>query len=69
MMLRTVLTGVLAHETLSMARQKIDRDIKYALASQLAHNLGGPLLVVGGPYGSNMIRDAFSIKAHGPGDV
>ena len=68
-MLKKVLTGVLAHQALVMAKMKVERDAKHAIASQLAHDLGGPLLVVGGPYGSKISGGLFGIKAHGSGDV
>lgn len=68
-MVKGLLLSVAMQQAIVMAQMKGERDSKYAIASQLAHEIGGPLLVVGGPYGSNRLRHTLSLKAHGAGDV
>ncbi|HUV51599.1 MAG TPA: methyltransferase domain-containing protein [Dehalococcoidia bacterium] len=46
-----------------------ERNDKYALAWHIAREAGKPMLVVGGPYGTNPLRGLFNMKAHGCGDV
>ena len=49
--------------------QVSDRNQKYAAARAYADSVGKPMLMVGGPYGSNPLRGLFNMKAHGCGDV
>ena len=61
--------GLLTHQALGMVAMRRESRGKYAVARQVADDLGKPLLVVGGPYGSAISGRLFGMKAHGPGDV
>jgi len=67
-MLRRLVLGLAMHQGLNMLGMRTERDQKYALATTLAQELGKPLLVVGGPWGSKISSQLFGIKAHGCGD-
>lgn len=61
--------GLLSHQALVVGREFLERRQKSALAREVADYLGKPLLVVGGPYGTNPIRHLFQFAAHPAGDV
>lgn len=46
-----------------------DKREKYRMALSCARNSGKPLLIAGGPYGSQKFRRLLKIAAHGGGDV
>lgn len=50
-------------------QETMERHRVYAEALQVARDKGKPLLVVGGPHGSNPLRHIVLIKAHGCGDM
>ena len=66
---RWLLTGGLLWQGGVMYRQSLERKVKYEAARAYANSMGKPLLVVGGPYGSNPLRHIFLTPAHGYGDV
>jgi len=65
---RLALSGVALWQGAVALHQQSERDRKYSEASQMAHELGKPFLVVGGPYGSP-ISSLLLGAAHGCGDV
>jgi hypothetical protein len=69
MTLRAFALSFVSHQGLVMVGMARERNQKYALARAVADSLDKPLLVVGGPYGSNAIRQWFAFKAHGSGDI
>jgi len=51
------------------ARMRAEQTYKYDAARFWADQVGKPLLVVGGPYGSLVSGQLFGMKAHGYGDT
>lgn len=60
---------LLSHQVVVSARMWDERSRKWAAAQATARELNKPLLVVGGPWGSQISGRLFGIKAHGCGDM
>lgn len=67
-LLKVLVASVAVWQAGMMISQGVERTERYREARQHADRLGKPLLVVGGPLGSDFHR-MFSIPAHGFGDV
>ena len=68
-MLGRVALALLTHQAVVQVKMEMDRHTKYVAAQKVARRLSKPLLVVGGPWGVNSIRQVFRLKAHGCGDM
>lgn len=67
-MLGFILKGVLFHQAALNAGMRLEIATKYSQAQSVAKRHGKPLLVVGGPFGTNILRQMFRFKAHGCGE-
>lgn len=68
-MLGHLALALLAHQGIILVKMECDRNAQYSAAQETARQLDKPLLVVGGPWGVNSIRQLFRLKAHGCGDM
>lgn len=58
-----------AWQGLVFASMEVERSRKYREAETYSQATGKPLLVVGGPFGSTLLRKLFQFRAHGCGDL
>ncbi len=66
---KVLVFALVTHQGYAMVRQYSESHDKYNTAVKLSQKADKPLLVVGGPYGSNGFRRMFSIANHGYGDT
>ena len=66
---RTLLTTVGGWQAVVSIRMRAEKASKYDAARLWADQMGKPLLVVGGPYGSLISGQLFGMKAHDYGDT
>lgn len=64
-----LLGGAALYQGLWLWNEFTERDAAYGFAVGEARRRGKPLLVVGGPLGTNLGRRLLGLAAHGPGDT
>jgi hypothetical protein len=68
-LLQVAILSLTAWQGMVVLGEEQERRAKYNQAANAAVAAGKPLLVIGGPYGTSGVRAAFSLAAHGCGDI
>jgi hypothetical protein len=64
-----MITGLLIYQASVYLAEYAERKRVYKEALSYAKAANKPLVVVGGPFGGNIIHQIFGFSAHGPGDI